>query len=558
MRTLAMLGMVACLLGPAVGVVGAQGPASQPSAAKAPSGILRGRVLAADSGAGLPRARVGIIGNGTGAPRRVSTDAAGAWEFKGVAPGRYTITVTRPPYITLEYGQKNALVPGTPVELAEGQTIDKLDVRLPRGSVISGRVIDDLGDPAGYVTVNAVREQFLEGRRQLVRTGMRAVANDLGYYRLYGLPPGAYYLLTDSVAWSSSAAEDAGVSFAATFHPSSASSAAAQAVTVRAGQELPGVDIRQVATHLARLAGIVTEADGTPATAGTVTLYEDLRAAAGGSLRSAGSAPVQGGGRFAINGVAPGDYVLEVRRPASGPGAGVGGGRMPLTVAGEDIEGLAIPLLRGSTVVGQVQFEGGDPPPVTPLTRVWAYEAVPAQRGSSGVSTIGADWSFELQGVWIGMRVVRMTGLPEGYFLKAVLVEGDDVIDEPRAFDGKGTLSGVRLLVSNKVTTVAGTVAEDDGKPAKDYSVVLFSTDQSKWGPGSRRRTTARPDQNGRFSATGLPGGEYFAVAVDVLLAGEGEDPQFLSELRDRAVRFTLAEGEQQSLALRLARLERQ
>jgi hypothetical protein len=60
----------------------------------------------------------------------------------------------------------------------------------------------------------------------------------------------------------------------------------------------------------------------------------------------------------------------------------------------------------------------------------------------------------------------------------------------------------------------------------------------------------ARPDQQGRYEIRGLPPGEYLAVALDYIQDGHWNDPEFLSELRTRAERFTIADGEARQMDL--------
>ena len=106
--------------------------------------------------------------------------------------------------------------------------------------------------------------------------------------------------------------------------------------------------------------------------------------------------------------------------------------------------------------------------------------------------------------------------------------------------------------VTDKVTVLSGTVTSR-GQTTRDYSLVVFPEDATKWVYPSRYVRTARPDQQGQFSLRGLPGGErYLAVAIDYLEDGEGADPQFLTAIRDRATRVALADGESKALTLTL------
>ena len=91
---------------------------------------------------------------------------------------------------------------------------------------------------------------------------------------------------------------------------------------------------------------------------------------------------------------------------------------------------------------------------------------------------------------------------------------------------------------------------------AKDYSLLVFAQARERWGPGTRYMRTARPDQNGRFNAAGLPAGDYYAIALEILDPGDASDPDFLDRVQPKATRFTLGEGETKSLDLKITSAE--
>jgi hypothetical protein len=79
----------------------------------------------------------------------------------------------------------------------------------------------------------------------------------------------------------------------------------------------------------------------------------------------------------------------------------------------------------------------------------------------------------------------------------------------------------------------------------------VFPQDSSSWTLLSRRITAARPGQTNRFQVR-IPPGNYYAIAVgnfDVE-PGEWTDPAFLARVRDRAVTFSIADGDKKSLDL--------
>jgi hypothetical protein len=107
--------------------------------------------------------------------------------------GRYTLTAARTGYVTLSYGQRRPFQSGTPLQLTESESLTGIEIRLPRGSVVAGRVFDELGDPMPGIAVRALRYQYVQGTRQLVPAGL-GQSDDRGEYRIWGLNPGEYFV----------------------------------------------------------------------------------------------------------------------------------------------------------------------------------------------------------------------------------------------------------------------------------------------------------------------------------------------------------------------------
>jgi protocatechuate 3,4-dioxygenase beta subunit len=164
---------------------------------------IRGRVLAADTGQPLRKAQVRAISPDLRENRLATTDRDGLYEFTELPAGRYQLTASKGSFVQLQYGQTRPFEAGKPLEIGEGQTIERVDFGLPRGSLITGRVMDEFGEPATDVQVAALRYQFVQGRRQLVPAGRTVTTNDLGEYRVFGLPPGQYYVSATLRAGSS-------------------------------------------------------------------------------------------------------------------------------------------------------------------------------------------------------------------------------------------------------------------------------------------------------------------------------------------------------------------
>jgi Carboxypeptidase regulatory-like domain len=103
--------------------------------------------------------------------------------------------------------------------------------------------------------------------------------------------------------------------------------------------------------------------------------------------------------------------------------------------------------------------------------------------------------------------------------------------------------------------TMSGSVADPSGNPVSDYTVVVFSADETRWTPESRFIAAERPDQTGGVRITGLPPGDYLVAAVDWVEEGQWLDPQFLQRLRPLASKLALEAGQTAAAQLKLVQV---
>src|SRR5215471_1887991 len=113
---------------------------------KTGTSVLRGRIVAGDTGSPVRRALVRISSPDIGS-KTALTDNQGRYEFKDLPAGRFNVSVTKSGYVTMQYGQSRPFEPGRPIELVDAQLMDKADVALPRGGVLAGRILDEFGEP---------------------------------------------------------------------------------------------------------------------------------------------------------------------------------------------------------------------------------------------------------------------------------------------------------------------------------------------------------------------------------------------------------------------------
>ena len=278
-------------------------------------------------------------------------------------------------------------------------------------------------------------------------------------------------------------------------------------------------------------------------------------------LRGGPNASTVNGGVFTINGVAPGDYVLQVRPGGPGGrgfGAGPGGpdlefANVPLSVNGGDIDGLVIATSKGATVRGRLTFGSNQPP--GDLSRIAVSALSTSDQGAipgGGGTSRSVNGIFELRGL-TGPTLFRVAGAPSGWTLKAVRLDGADITDTPHEFRGGETVAGLDIELTNKPTRINGTVTDNQKQPIKDYAVVVFSDESDHWTPQSRFVRAGRSDQDGKFQIIGLPPGGYLAVALEYLEQGSEMDPDLLEQLKPKATSLSLDEGETHQLDLKLS-----
>ena len=547
----------------------AQPPTPPRDRATVAAGTARvgGTVVAADSGTPLRRAMVRLSARDMRQGRSASTDGHGRFEFRDLPAGRYQINASKGGYVQLSFGQRLPYEAGRPIELRAGETLDNVNFSLPRAGVITGRVVDEYGEPVADALVQALRSSYLRGRRRYVPAGRVAQSNDIGVYRVFGLPPGEYLIsatLSGREFPSEQNRETSG--YAPTYYPGTPNVAEAQRVSVAVGQEA-GADLQLVPARLAKITGMVTDSAGHPLSRGQVVLTRRFDSSGPGEnavvMIGGNSSSLQQDGAFTLTGVAPGTYDLVVSSRAGPPMAlepGDRGGEyasVPVTVAGEDLENIVVQTSRGIPIRGRVVTEGA-PPTFSPSQINVLLQARDGDGTTSvfmmgGRPTVRDDWTFDLT-AYPGARVVRVAGVPDGWQLKSISLGAENVTDtgfDVRAGQPPGTM---RIVLTSQVTEVTGTVADGRGEGVRDYTVVMFAEDRALLDlPSERYLRTGRPDQDGRYRIEGLPPGDYLAVAVDSLGQDGSADPDTLESWRAFATSIRLGEGERKAVPLKLS-----
>jgi hypothetical protein len=515
---------------------------------------IRGLVTAADTNSPVRRAQVRATSAETRSARLSTTDADGRFELRDLPAGRWTISASKGGFVGQQYGQRHPFELVEPIELKDGQRFSA-NFTLSRGSVITGRVSDEFGDPITGARVQVLRSQVQQGRRRLTPIANNAQTDDTGSFRVFGLAPGEYYVAA-SLQAAPADTSDNPVTYAPTYFPGTGNVADAQRLTLTLGTEQSGINFVLQPVRAVRVSGTVVDSSGAPSQ-GILNLapagFGDLD-----GVQQGNAARILPDGTFTIVNVVPGEYTLTVTGRGGGRGGGGTGGAanatpevasIPITVGTDDLVGVSVTTGRGGSIRGTVTAENNAKVQTTNI-QVSVQPLRPGPGAFTPRGQVSAAGAFELTGL-VGPQVLRVDRLPSGWLLKSIRANGKDITDT--AIDVRGSEQlNVQVVLTNRISELSGAVTAN-GQTVTSASVVLFPDDPAMWAFPSRRVRMVRVDQNGVFRTNGLPPGErYLALAVDYLEQGEFQDPLFLERMKGRATTFSLNEGENKTVDLTL------
>ena len=503
---------------------------------------IKGRVLTAD---GRPLRRAMVALGGSDLEHTISTGLEGEYLLEQIPAGRYTLIASRSGYLTTRYGQARFGEPGTPLEVKNGETVDKIDFRLERAGVISGRVVDETGEAAAGVQMWALQQQFFRGSRRLVPVSSSQVrTDDAGNYRLIALPPGEYVVMgVLRETWMSDEKQPRPLGYAPTYFPGTGSATEAQRIKVAPGQEAAAIDFTLTATRASTLSGTATGSDGAPLAGGNVTLMYEVSGPTFASMSMAGSTRVGADGRWTLRDVPPGEYSLRAAGPVGGERASESA-VLRIAVQGADLSGLVLNADAGIVISGTMVTDTGEPLPKGQLGISTGFAtAEPSQvRTTPGKDDgiVAPDGTFARRSM-TGAVVVRTTGLPRGWALRSVMVGNHDYAGLPLELHAVQPIAGITVVISNRLPTVRGRLVDDTGKPAEGVAI-LFPADHARWIEAGATIRHAKADRSGGVQFDNVRPGEYLAVAVEYVQQWQLYDPEFLTPLRRSATKLTVGE----------------
>jgi protocatechuate 3,4-dioxygenase beta subunit len=478
------------------------------------------------------------------------TDSGGHFEVKRLEPGRYKLRVSRVGFVSYEYGQRKPGDPGATLTLRSGQEISDLVFRLIPAGVIAGRILDEDGEPLPSVEVSAQREVYTEGKRSLSAVAI-VETNDLGEYRLFGLPPGRYFVSALSLQWNrfgddngepEDPADASSQGYARMYYPGTPDAGKANAIAVESGQQIPSIEMLMRQVPVYRISGrVFNQITHKPGIGTSVILVPKT---AGHEWESTNQQAMveKVDGSFEITEVLPGPYVLIGYWFDEGK---VYSSRTEVDVGNADVEGIGVAIGGGTNIKGRVIWDGRPALEKEELTVTPTPEDVHFIFAAG--THVNQDNSFTLKEVGDGRYTVDVSGQSRNCYIKDVAYAGISVLDDGFTV-ARGSAAFLEITISSRGARVQGTVTNQDGLPAPGVWVVLVpDATHSAQHRLYKQQTT---DQYGHFDLRGVAPGDYRLLSWEEVEEGAWEDPDFLKPFEEKRLgqMVTVQDGDAKSI----------
>jgi hypothetical protein len=481
---------------------------------------------------------------------RARTDAEGRFRVSGLPAGRFRVVAFGHAFVAQDRTSEGES--GQLITLGEGETVEDIDITLARGGVITGRVTDSDNRPIveEYIRLIPVNERG-EPRSVRLYDGFnpyRMRTNDLGVYRIYGLPAGRYRVSVGRAPNDGSLGRS--VVFRQTFAPGVIEEREARIVTIEAGEVTEGVGIRVGRREE------TFSASGRIVNAETNEPMPNIRFGCGvlrgGSVHSSMIGNITGArGEFRLENLTPGTCEAFAFFSPYEDNEDYYGDPVRFEITDRDVRDLEIRIHRGAAISGTIIVEGTDDPEASArLRELWVY-AAPTDRSASfstgnNAARIAADNSFQLRGLRPGAVRLILTGARRGHSFRILRVErGGVAVDGNITMAAGERVTGVRLVVARGTGRVRGQVRITNGTLPTGALLSVMARRASD----GEHQAGAQVDSRGNFILEGLLAAEYDLELNVYIIPSEGARPTRLPTVRQRV---TVTDGAETRVTLDL------
>ncbi len=483
------------------------------------------------------------------------SDGDGRFRIDGLASGSYRLFFEHDGFVRAEYGQRAPGKAGVPFEITGGKTANGISVPLTATSAIYGKVVNAANDPVVNATVKALKPAYQNGERSL-QAVQSVQTDDRGEYRLFGLPPGNYFLsatpvptpyiqggtltipsgngfsnssLQNTLAtgnWIDPRALDASTDLTV-YLPGTTDAAAATAIDLRPGTNFRAPDLRTIRTRTFGVRGLVVDEAGQAAPLASATL---TRVNSTESIRT--SLLAQNRNAFDFGAVLPGVYDLI---GLNGGTIADKGGYLRITVGNENVENLHLTMQPVIELKGRIVQDSATVPAAVRVQLRGTNSAVGIQ-----INPAAADGSFSVMRLLAGDYRLVLNGLPANLYVRSARLGARDALNSLLHIDG--TVSDRLEIVLSPTTGSLDAVAVDESRrPAAAATVVLIPSEETRQRFDLYRIATT--DSAGRAALTNIAPGSYKLFAWQDIEANAWQNADALRPFEELGVPVTIEEN---------------
>jgi hypothetical protein len=268
-------------------------------------------------------------------------------------------------------------------------------------------------------------------------------------------------------------------------------------------------------------------------------------------------------GAFTIRGLVPGRYTLSASIGGSMPGDPNPPareremGETVVDLAAIDATNVTVALAKAVTVHGLVTLEGGPAPRTLRMTVATqsAADVRAWQLGPPPTAPVRDDLTFDLGEVYRTPVTLAIQGLPEGWALKSVRLDGRDITDVPTDVTAAGT-KPLEIVVTSATVRPTVRVTNDRGEEVPYAVPIALPEDPARWKTGFRTLSLRLPAGIPLPESAALLPGNYLVAALSMEdYLAVLQDSSRLDAVARVATKVTFTAGETRTLTLRVVPL---
>jgi hypothetical protein len=479
-----------------------------PERTEIPSGPYRiaGTVVNARVGAPLASSHVTIAdAKNRQSVRSVITGADGRFEFH-VPPGKYLLQGAKRGFIAAAYNHHEQF--STAVVTGADLDTENLSLRLAPDAILTGKVLDEFGEPVRSAQIVVYRETHFQGTGRTLRV-RNATTDDQGHYEVTPLAEGTFFVSAQASPWYAvhpvMNAEGAAkalpqvdssldVAYPITYYGDATEAEEATPIPVRGGDRLEA-DIHLNPVPVLHLVIHVPEGGK----GGTAFPILQKPAFEGVQRLDQGNIQYIAPGLYEMNGVAPGRYT--VRAPDSNGQMQKEAAEINLSDSGELHVSAGSPT---SKIKATVQIEGAASVP--PDLVIGLLNS----KRNEGIAQVDSKGEANFPEVIAGNYDVVASSSTKPYSVVRITSETGSVSGHALNVPPDASFTIALSLVAGSVT-VEG-FARQAGKAASGVMIVLVPKNPEANRDRFRRDQS---DLDGSFALPGVIPGSYSIIAIE-------------------------------------------